>query len=164
MLNPVSLSWLCVQVLVASDVAARGLDIRGLPYVVNYDFPSSLEAYIHRVGRTGRLAAHGHAYSFFTRNLVGGGGGRGGEGEKGRTGQDMVGEGCERGGKGNWWVTRGVKGADEEREGKGSWGQRDTKRGLWEWGGRLLSCCNVSFVAVGDGIGIYEHRKVAAAE
>jgi superfamily II DNA/RNA helicase len=60
-----------VQVLVASDVAARGLDISGLPYVVNYDFPSSLETYIHRVGRTGRLAAHGHAYSFFTRNLVG---------------------------------------------------------------------------------------------
>lgn len=50
------------QVLVATDVAARGLDIRSLPYVVNYDFPSSLETYIHRVGRTGRLAANGHAF------------------------------------------------------------------------------------------------------
>jgi superfamily II DNA/RNA helicase len=59
-----------VQVLVASDVASRGLDIRGLPYVVNYDFPSNLEVYIHRVGRTGRLAAAGHAFSFFTRPLV----------------------------------------------------------------------------------------------
>ena len=59
-----------VQVLVASDVAARGLDVRGLPYVVNYDFPARLETYVHRVGRTGRLAANGHAYSFFTRNLV----------------------------------------------------------------------------------------------
>lgn len=58
------------QVLVATDVAARGLDIRALPYVVNYDFPGSLATYVHRVGRTGRLAAHGHAYSFFTRNLV----------------------------------------------------------------------------------------------
>jgi superfamily II DNA/RNA helicase len=58
------------QIMVATDVAARGLDIRQLPYVVNYDFPSSLETYIHRVGRTGRLAAFGHAYSFFTRNLV----------------------------------------------------------------------------------------------
>lgn len=58
------------QVLVASDVASRGLDIRGLPYVVNYDFPSNLEVYIHRVGRTGRLAAAGHAFSFFTRPLV----------------------------------------------------------------------------------------------
>lgn len=60
-----------LQVLVASDVASRGLDIRGLPYVVNYDFPSNLDTYIHRVGRTGRLAAQGHAYSFFTRPLVG---------------------------------------------------------------------------------------------
>jgi superfamily II DNA/RNA helicase len=59
-----------LQVLVASDVASRGLDIRGLPYVVQYDFPSNLETYIHRVGRTGRLAASGHAYSFFTRSLV----------------------------------------------------------------------------------------------
>jgi superfamily II DNA/RNA helicase len=59
-----------LQVLVASDVASRGLDIRGLPYVVQYDFPSNLETYIHRVGRTGRLAAQGHAYSFFTRSLV----------------------------------------------------------------------------------------------
>jgi ERCC4-related helicase len=58
------------QVLVASDVASRGLDIRGLPYVVQYDFPSNLETYIHRVGRTGRLAAQGHAYAFFTRSLV----------------------------------------------------------------------------------------------
>lgn len=39
------------QVLVASDVASRGLDIRGLPYVVNYDFPSNLESYIHRCVR-----------------------------------------------------------------------------------------------------------------
>ena len=62
--------------MVATDVAARGLDISALPYVVNYDFPSSLETYIHRVGRTGRLAANGHAFSFFTRNLVSRGGGR----------------------------------------------------------------------------------------
>ncbi|GAB4823853.1 hypothetical protein N2152v2_010899 [Parachlorella kessleri] len=51
----------CV-VLVATDVAARGLHIRGLPYVVNYDFPPNLEQYIHRAGRTGRLAADGHAF------------------------------------------------------------------------------------------------------
>lgn len=56
--------------MVATDVASRGLDIRALPYVVNYDFPSRLETYIHRTGRTGRLAAYGHAYSFFTRNMV----------------------------------------------------------------------------------------------
>lgn len=58
------------QILVASDVAARGLDIHNLPYVVNYDFPANLETYIHRVGRTGRLHANGHAYSFLTRELA----------------------------------------------------------------------------------------------
>lgn len=59
-----------VQVLVASDVAARGLDVQNLPYVVNYDFPGNLETYIHRVGRTGRLAADGHAFSFLTREMA----------------------------------------------------------------------------------------------
>jgi ATP-dependent RNA helicase DDX5/DBP2 len=59
-----------VQVLVASDVAARGLDVSNLPYVVNYDFPGNLETYIHRVGRTGRLAADGHAFSFITREMA----------------------------------------------------------------------------------------------
>lgn len=58
------------QVLVASDVAARGLDIKNLPYVVNYDFPSNVETYVHRVGRTGRLAADGHAFSFMTREVA----------------------------------------------------------------------------------------------
>ena len=58
------------QVLVATDVAARGLHIKNLPYVINYDFPTNLDTYIHRVGRTGRLATDGHAYSFFTRNLA----------------------------------------------------------------------------------------------
>lgn len=41
-----------------------------LPLVVNYDFPGNLETYVHRVGRTGRLAADGHALSFLTRNLA----------------------------------------------------------------------------------------------
>lgn len=58
------------QILVATDVAARGLHIAGLPYVVNYDFPSNMETYVHRVGRTGRLAADGHAYSFLTREAA----------------------------------------------------------------------------------------------
>lgn len=59
-----------VQVLVATDVAGRGLHIKNLPYIVNYDFPSRMEPYIHRVGRTGRLASSGHAFSFFTRNMA----------------------------------------------------------------------------------------------
>ena len=49
------------QVLVATDVAARGLDIDGITHVVNYEVPSSREAYVHRVGRTGRAAATGTA-------------------------------------------------------------------------------------------------------
>lgn len=66
------LGWKCgkAQVLVATDVAARGLHIKNLPYVINYDFPTNLDTYVHRVGRTGRLATDGHAYSFFTRNLA----------------------------------------------------------------------------------------------
>ena len=47
--------------LVATDIAARGLDIDGITHVVNYDVPHSAEAYVHRVGRTGRALATGHA-------------------------------------------------------------------------------------------------------
>jgi superfamily II DNA/RNA helicase len=58
------------NVLVATDIAARGLDITDLPYVVNYDFPGTMEVYVHRVGRTGRMASQGHAYSFMTREMA----------------------------------------------------------------------------------------------
>ena len=53
-----------VQVMVATDVAARGLDIDDLPLVVNYDMPYVPEDYIHRIGRTGRAGASGEAISF----------------------------------------------------------------------------------------------------
>ena len=52
-----------VQALVATDIAARGLDISGLPQVVNFDLPNVSEDYVHRIGRTGRAGAAGHAYS-----------------------------------------------------------------------------------------------------
>jgi len=52
-----------IQVLVATDVAARGLDISGLPYVVNYDMPKVPEDYVHRIGRTGRAGEKGMAIS-----------------------------------------------------------------------------------------------------
>lgn len=50
-----------VEVLIASDVAARGLDIKGISHIFNYDMPSTSDAYLHRVGRTGRAGAKGLA-------------------------------------------------------------------------------------------------------
>ncbi|KAF5740394.1 putative dead box ATP-dependent RNA helicase [Tripterygium wilfordii] len=52
-------------VLVATDVAARGLDVKDIRVVINYDFPTGVEDYVHRIGRTGRAGATGVAYSFF---------------------------------------------------------------------------------------------------
>jgi ATP-dependent RNA helicase RhlE len=52
-----------VRVLVATDVAARGLDIEDLPYVVNFELPGAPEDYVHRIGRTGRAGASGEAIS-----------------------------------------------------------------------------------------------------
>jgi ATP-dependent RNA helicase RhlE len=52
-----------VQVLVATDIAARGLDITELPQVVNYELPHVPEDYVHRIGRTGRAGATGQALS-----------------------------------------------------------------------------------------------------
>uniref|UniRef100_A0A0D9UXC6 RNA helicase n=1 Tax=Leersia perrieri TaxID=77586 RepID=A0A0D9UXC6_9ORYZ len=52
-------------ILVATDVAARGLDIKDIRVVVNYDFPTGVEDYVHRIGRTGRAGATGVAYTFF---------------------------------------------------------------------------------------------------
>jgi superfamily II DNA/RNA helicase len=49
------------RVLVATDIAARGLDVDGITHVVNYDVPHSAEDYVHRVGRTGRALASGNA-------------------------------------------------------------------------------------------------------
>jgi ATP-dependent RNA helicase RhlE len=53
-----------VRVLVATDIAARGIDVDGISHVVNYDFPMQSEDYVHRIGRTGRAHAVGDAISF----------------------------------------------------------------------------------------------------
>jgi len=55
-----------VRVLVATDIAARGIDVDGISHVVNYDFPRHSEDYVHRIGRTGRAHAIGDAISFIT--------------------------------------------------------------------------------------------------
>jgi len=56
-----------VQFLVATDVAARGIDVRNIEAVFNYDLPKDIEAYIHRIGRTGRAGQTGRAFTFIRR-------------------------------------------------------------------------------------------------
>jgi ATP-dependent RNA helicase RhlE len=55
-----------VRLLVATDIAARGIDVDGISHVINYDFPPHHEDYVHRIGRTGRAQAIGEAISFVT--------------------------------------------------------------------------------------------------
>lgn len=61
-----------VDLLVATSVAARGLDVKHLRVVVNYDVPNHYEDYVHRVGRTGRAGNRGTAYTFITKEQVNG--------------------------------------------------------------------------------------------
>lgn len=53
-----------VNILVATDVASRGIDVKNLEYVINYDIPEQADSYVHRIGRTGRAGASGFAFSF----------------------------------------------------------------------------------------------------
>ena len=55
------------QVLVATDIAARGIDVSRISHVINYDMPDSADAYTHRIGRTGRAEKNGDAFTFTTR-------------------------------------------------------------------------------------------------
>ena len=55
------------SIVIATDVAARGLDVDGITHVVNYDLPDDTESYVHRIGRTGRMGRKGEAWSFVTR-------------------------------------------------------------------------------------------------
>ncbi|XP_052777859.1 probable ATP-dependent RNA helicase DDX43 [Mya arenaria] len=56
------------RILVATDVASRGLDVKDLTYVINYDMPRNIEEYVHRVGRTGRAGRTGTSLTFITRS------------------------------------------------------------------------------------------------
>jgi len=54
------------QILVATDIAARGIDVSSISHVINYDIPDTVDAYTHRIGRTGRAAKTGDAFTFIT--------------------------------------------------------------------------------------------------
>ena len=60
-----------VQILVATDIAARGIDVSRISHVINYDMPSTAEAYTHRIGRTGRAAKTGDAFTLTTEEDAG---------------------------------------------------------------------------------------------
>ena len=55
-----------IQILVATDIASRGIDVTGISHVINYDMPNCVETYIHRIGRTGRADKAGEAYTLIT--------------------------------------------------------------------------------------------------
>src|SRR5438045_3754205 len=59
-----------ITVLVATDIAQRGLDISGITHVINYDVPQQAEDYVHRIGRTGRAAKEGDAYTFMAPDEI----------------------------------------------------------------------------------------------
>ncbi len=59
-----------IRVLVATDIAQRGLDVSGITHVINYDVPQQPEDYVHRIGRTGRAAATGDAYTFMAPDEI----------------------------------------------------------------------------------------------
>lgn len=54
------------RIMVATDVASRGIDIQSIKHVISYDMPQVIEDYIHRIGRTGRVEKEGYSYAFFT--------------------------------------------------------------------------------------------------
>jgi len=56
------------RILVATDIASRGIDVKGIELVINYDLPDETENYVHRIGRTGRAGLEGHAITFATPN------------------------------------------------------------------------------------------------
>jgi ATP-dependent RNA helicase RhlE len=55
-----------IKILVATDIAARGIDVSNISHVINYDMPENSDAYIHRIGRTGRVEETGEAFTFVT--------------------------------------------------------------------------------------------------
>jgi superfamily II DNA/RNA helicase len=55
-----------LQVLIATDLASRGIDVSAISHIINYDIPEDPQVYVHRIGRTARMGARGRAYTFVT--------------------------------------------------------------------------------------------------
>ena len=55
-----------IKILIATDIAARGIDVSNISHVINYDMPENVDAYTHRIGRTGRVDETGEAFTFVT--------------------------------------------------------------------------------------------------
>jgi ATP-dependent RNA helicase RhlE len=60
-----------IKILVATDIAARGIDVSNISHVINYDMPENVDAYTHRIGRTGRVDETGEAFTFVTHEDMG---------------------------------------------------------------------------------------------
>ncbi|CAO2203724.1 unnamed protein product [Urochloa humidicola] len=134
-------------ILVATDVAARGLDIKDIRVVINYDFPTGVEDYVHRIGRTGRAGATGVAYTFFCDQdskyaadlikIL-----EGANQKVPRDLEDMASRGGGRGRKRNRWATRSDRGGSRS-ELDSRYSNRDASgrsprgsRGRDDYGGR----------------------------
>jgi len=57
-----------IWVLIATELMARGIDFKGVNLVINFDFPQSIQSYIHRIGRTGRAGRAGEAVTYYTKD------------------------------------------------------------------------------------------------
>ncbi|KAM0843453.1 hypothetical protein ACQ4PT_057705 [Festuca glaucescens] len=134
-------------ILVATDVAARGLDIKDIRVVINYDFPTGVEDYVHRIGRTGRAGATGLAYTFlcdqdskYAADLI-----KileGADQDVPPELMDMVSRGG-RGRKRNKWATRSERGGGDSRYG-GRLESGRGGRGKDDYGGRSRNDRGVS--------------------
>ncbi|KAL7190361.1 hypothetical protein ACSBR2_022606 [Camellia fascicularis] len=163
-------------VLVATDVAARGLDIKDIRVVINYDFPTGVEDYVHRIGRTGRAGATGVAYTFFgdqdakhASDLI-----KVLEGANQRVPVELRDKASRGGGMGRarrqWGSSSGGRDAGRGGRNDSNYGGRDGGRGSWgipERGGgrgpdresRDSDRYGRSFNGNVDGPGTYHHRS-----
>jgi len=69
--NMIPMKYYKSNIMIATDVASRGLDVKDIGIVINYDMPNTIEDYVHRIGRTGRAGAKGQSYSFITQKEAG---------------------------------------------------------------------------------------------